>query len=179
MRNPIAQPDLGTNRRRFAPYRYVRRATRVRPGTGSWLFQNDKVRPMDAPRTWSTVYDWSFPASTSSIALARNAVSDRLADDVTSSVVDDVRLMVSELVTNAIVHARSACTVTLRMDDAGIRVEIGDGCPQTPTIRRPTPGEPHGRGLLIIDSLADRWGVDGGGAGKTVWFELRTAPADQ
>jgi len=133
---------------------------------------------MDAPRSWSTVYDWSFPASTSSIALARNAVSDRLAGVAAATVVDDVRLMVSELVTNAIVHARSACTVTLRIDDAGIRVEIGDGCPQAPTIRRPAPGEPHGRGLLIIESLADRWGVDTGDTGKTVWFELRTTPPE-
>ena len=134
---------------------------------------------MDTTRPSSTVYEWSFPASTASIALARNAVADRLGPTATAALVDDVRLMVSELVTNAVVHAHSTCTVSLRIDPSAIRIEVGDGCRQTPRMRRPEAGEAHGRGLLIIESLADCWGVEVDDDGKTVWFELRTAPASQ
>ena len=132
---------------------------------------------MDAQRAWSAEVEWSFPPTTASIASARNAVSDQLGRRTGTTTVEDIRLLVSELVTNAVVHVGSTCTVTLRTSDTVIRVEVGDGCRQIPVRRHPAPGEASGRGLLIIETVADRWGVEVGEAGKTVWFEMDTPPA--
>ena len=84
---------------------------------------------MDAQRAWSAEVEWSFPPTTASIASARNAVSDQLGRRTGTTTVEDIRLLVSELVTNAVVHVGSTCTVTLRTSDTVIRVEVGDADP--------------------------------------------------
>jgi serine/threonine-protein kinase RsbW len=87
---------------------------------------------------------------------------------------DDAVLLVSELATNALTHSASgrsgAFTVTVSHRSAGVRVEVADqGGPWTPDM---TGDELHGRGLLIVGSLARAWGVMGDDSGRTVWFEL-------
>jgi anti-sigma regulatory factor (Ser/Thr protein kinase) len=85
----------------------------------------------------------------------------------------DLRLVVSELVTNAVIHAPGQpIRVSVDVDEEGVvRGEIQDRGAGGVRLRTTTPGDPGGYGLGIVDALADDWGV---GDGSTlVWFELR------
>lgn len=86
----------------------------------------------------------------------------------------NVRLatVVSEIVTNAILHARTNFVVSVSPDPAAIRVEVTDGSASFPARRPYDATNPSGRGLAIVDAMADRWGVASEPTGKTVWFEL-------
>jgi anti-sigma regulatory factor (Ser/Thr protein kinase) len=85
-----------------------------------------------------------------------------------------VALVVTELVTNAVLHARSAPILTVAVGPSAIRVEVFDDGPGTPRLR-PLGDEPvtSGRGLALVDMVAESWGVapsgPGGAPGKTVW----------
>ncbi|MHA3701335.1 ATP-binding protein [Jatrophihabitans sp. YIM 134969] len=89
---------------------------------------------------------------------------------------DDARLLVSELVGNAVRHGRDEIILRLRPDPPGIGVAVTDHGDDMPTLPdgRPDPTVPSGRGLLIVAALASRWGVEKveAGTGKTVWFDL-------
>jgi anti-sigma regulatory factor (Ser/Thr protein kinase) len=88
---------------------------------------------------------------------------------------DDVLLCVSELVTNAVVHARSAGELRITVRSDGVRIEVDDESPDTP--RLAADGRPvGGRGLRIVDQLAASWGHATRPGGKTVWAELPVAP---
>ncbi|MFJ4682904.1 ATP-binding protein [Streptomyces sp. NPDC091377] len=82
-------------------------------------------------------------------------------------------LLTSELVTNALVHTDRDAVLTAEVGPRGLRVEVRDFVAQ-----RPRPGAPgphdgtNGRGLTLVESLADAWGVRSHGVGKSVWFEL-------
>ncbi|MFD9389466.1 ATP-binding protein [Streptomyces sp. NPDC060000] len=71
--------------------------------------------------------------------------------------VDSVLLAVSELVTNAHVHAHSAAQLILTWDEECLHVTVHDASPQLPEPRNPGDGALGGRGLLLVDALADRW----------------------
>ncbi|MFE4668792.1 SpoIIE family protein phosphatase [Streptomyces sp. NPDC056716] len=97
---------------------------------------------------------------------------------------EDVALMTSEVVTNALVHADSGVDIRMRVHGKHLRVEVRDSDP-TPPVPEPIvlsnqPGSEweHGRGLIIVDALAADWGTAPSGHGKTVWFErsIRRAP---
>jgi anti-sigma regulatory factor (Ser/Thr protein kinase) len=83
-------------------------------------------------------------------------------------------LLVSELVTNAILHGRAPLELRAQTAGAGLRVEVYDHDPSTPPILRHDFDltEPGGRGLQLVDTLADRWGWTENDGGKFVWFEL-------
>ena len=83
-------------------------------------------------------------------------------------------LLTSEAVTNAVIHARSETRLAVLFDADSLRVEVGDdeGSPLEVTERGPE--DARGRGLAIMELLADGWGVTGDQAGKTVWFQVRT-----
>ena len=85
---------------------------------------------------------------------------------------DSAELMVSELVTNAIVHARSPSTVIARDDGAMLRVEVEDHGDGLCALREADAASDGGRGLRFVDTLAERWGCASTARGKTVWFEL-------
>jgi anti-sigma regulatory factor (Ser/Thr protein kinase) len=116
----------------------------------------------------------SFRNSTASIRAARRFVAEALAP-AHAAEADAVVLMVSELATNSIRHAESDFTVALTTTRRQVRVEVTDHGTGAPAARRPSPSELSGRGLLIVDKLAHRWGVRRQPSGsKTVWF---TVPA--
>lgn len=93
------------------------------------------------------------------------------------AVVDMALLAVSELATNAIEHAESDFEVTIVVDRA-VRIAVHDGSPTPPVPRSASPDDLSGRGMSIIDTVCDAWGVVPEGAGKHVWCELRlSAPA--
>jgi anti-sigma regulatory factor (Ser/Thr protein kinase) len=86
-------------------------------------------------------------------------------------------LLISELVTNAVVH--TGCPAVLRMRLAGgaegadtVRVEVADSSARPPLPRHAHGDDTHGRGLELVDGLADRWGWRSEGAGKSIWCEI-------
>jgi anti-sigma regulatory factor (Ser/Thr protein kinase) len=86
---------------------------------------------------------------------------------------DTAELLTSELVTNAVVHVGSSSELVITTMDGGVRVEVTDHDGRLPAIETAGADATHGRGLAIVDALADAWGVDGrADNGKTVWFEL-------
>lgn len=115
---------------------------------------------------------WSFSPSAADISTARNQVADFVAVNGFAARCEDVRLMVSELVTNAIVHASSPCQITVTLTSSSLRVEVADTSSVNPTLQRPSLTEVNGRGLFIVQALATTWGVSSHHGGKTVWFEL-------
>jgi anti-sigma regulatory factor (Ser/Thr protein kinase) len=94
------------------------------------------------------------------------------------SVIDDARLLVSELVTNAVNHTRSPFSVSVAARSPKVRVAVHDRSSTIPVKSRPSSGAPSGgRGLQIVADLADDWGVVRTPLGKTVWAELSARPA--
>ncbi|GAA3115852.1 ATP-binding protein [Streptomyces echinatus] len=82
-------------------------------------------------------------------------------------------LLTSELVTNALVHTDDDAVLTAVVEPGGLRVEVRDFVARRPEVHVPdTDDDTHGRGLLLVQSLADSWGVRTHGVGKSVWFEL-------
>lgn len=89
------------------------------------------------------------------------------------AIVQDAKLVVSELATNAVTHAGSAFSVIVRGDDAGVRISVADRSPAQPRVMHASPEAPSGRGLDMVSALSDRWGVDANKDGKAVWAQLR------
>jgi DNA-binding NarL/FixJ family response regulator len=86
-----------------------------------------------------------------------------------------VELLVTELVTNAVVHASSAPRVQLLVSPLLVRVEVFDRVPELPRQRVPDVEGPGGRGLLVLERMATRWGAEPVEGGKVVWFEVDRA----
>lgn len=129
----------------------------------------------------------SLPPSASAPSRARRYVRDVLTDIGRQDLLDDAQLGVSELVTNACLHARSVLTVDVVADPAGeVRIEVGDRSPLIPQMRPSGPLGTTGRGLDMLEALG-RWGVDRDPAGgKIIWFVprgddgvVRPAPSPQ
>jgi anti-sigma regulatory factor (Ser/Thr protein kinase) len=108
-----------------------------------------------------------------SVAQARRFAVGALVD-LPSDMLNDVEVMVSELATNALVHAATSFSVTIDRREHEIYVEVTDAGVGIPTRRSPGETEPHGRGLAIVEELSDRWGTvhNAGQVGKSVWFTL-------
>jgi anti-sigma regulatory factor (Ser/Thr protein kinase) len=89
---------------------------------------------------------------------------------------DLTRLLVSELVTNAVRHGAPPIEIAVRcVGSATLQISVSDGSPARPVQREAQPRDEGGRGIALVDLISDDWGVaDRGGAGKAVWFTLRT-----
>ncbi|ARP73012.1 ATP-binding protein [Streptomyces pluripotens] len=86
---------------------------------------------------------------------------------------DTAELLTSELVTNALVHTDDDAVLTAVVTPGGLHVEVRDFVSRRPELCAPdTREDTHGRGLVLVQSLADAWGVRPHGVGKSVWFEL-------
>lgn len=91
---------------------------------------------------------------------------------------DTMALLVSELVSNVVLHARTRCCLTISQTPSRIRVEVQDGSDRLPGLRERTdPLAQSGRGMVLVDGLSAAHGVDPQPAGgKRVWFELEVPP---
>ncbi len=98
--------------------------------------------------------------------------------DARAEVRDSVSLMVSELSTNALVHAASGFDVSVDRSELTLLVSVSDRGDGAPVLRSPQSSEPHGRGLRIVAALSDEWGVlPATDEGKSVWFRVSLQPS--
>jgi anti-sigma regulatory factor (Ser/Thr protein kinase) len=104
---------------------------------------------------------------------ARRALRELLRQSGRTGRSDLAELLTSELVTNALVHTDRDAVLTATVTPGGLRVEVRDFVARRPRLRPPDARDgTHGRGLFLVDCLADAWGVRPHGVGKAVWFEL-------
>ncbi|MFF3467135.1 ATP-binding protein [Streptomyces sp. NPDC001984] len=124
-------------------------------------------------------YWFDLPALRTSVRTARDTVRDRLcAWQAPGDLCCDAVLLVSELTTNAVIHTGSGhvlCGITLTRDER-LRIEVHDDdhALVRPSGRRAGPGDESGRGLFLVQQIADRWGADRStrAEGNVVWAEL-------
>ena len=114
-----------------------------------------------------------FPATNETPAAVRRFVRDVVAQGTLECRVDDLDLLVSEVVTNAVLHGGGASVeVTVSDHGSAVRVGVVDSNPDQPVVGNPDPQRPNGRGMLLVDRIATRWGTDVlPGKTKRVWFE--------
>jgi len=125
----------------------------------------------------------------SAVAESRQLVTATLQRWQLPSLAPDAELLVSEVVTNALLHAGGAVRLSVAVGEGSLEVGVSDRSPEIP--RRPAgPGgtapsaprlaatwqEEGGRGLRLVDLVADEWGVAPLAEGKQVWFRLRVDP---
>ena len=113
-----------------------------------------------------------LPPRPSSVGEARRLVRRALNQAGREDLLETAELLVSELVTNALVHAGTPIDVALTVEDGGLRVEISDGSPHAPARRSYGPTAGTGRGLMLLEQMVREWGVELRERGKTVWFHL-------
>jgi anti-sigma regulatory factor (Ser/Thr protein kinase) len=114
----------------------------------------------------------AFEAHEESVGQARRFVSV-LISDLPEELRDAANLMVSELATNALVHASSGFDVDVDRTEAAVRISVTDQGSGRPERQSPNSSEPHGRGLQIVEALSDDWGTSSSAeTGKTVWFQI-------
>jgi anti-sigma regulatory factor (Ser/Thr protein kinase) len=118
------------------------------------------------------IASWSLRHETRSAARARHVAAGRLADWGLDSLIDTAQLLISETVTNAVRYAPGPIRLTLRRRPAALRCEVEDASPQAPRRRPDGEDAESGRGLALLDALADAWGSHPTSGGKTTWFEL-------
>jgi len=80
--------------------------------------------------------------------------------------------MATELATNCVQHARTPFKLTIHDKQGQVRIEVRDTGQGRPLPRSPTPIEPTGRGLRIVEAMSDSWGIDDSSGAKTVWFTV-------
>ncbi len=97
--------------------------------------------------------------------LGRRPYGDRIA-------AEDAQLVVSELATNAVIHAGTPFSVAVRCDGSAVRISVHDWSPLQPVMRDRNPRATSGRGLRLIAMVSQSWGVEYTADGKTVWAEL-------
>ena len=118
-------------------------------------------------------------------AAVRVMIRQLLDEEQLADMADDVLLLATELTTNAVLHAGTDLDVTVDVDATRVHVAVADGhrgelpvLDPTSAMRRPLLS--HGRGLILVDRIATRWGVVHDNSGKSVWFDIRRSdlPSD-
>ncbi|WP_432512970.1 ATP-binding protein [Kineococcus sp. SYSU DK001] len=107
---------------------------------------------------------------------ARHFVADWcIAEGVIGDVVDTLLLLTAEVVTNAVLHGRSEVVLRVGRHGSRVRVGVADENTRLPLRRESDPEALNGRGMALVEALADAHGVEVGALGKTVWFDVTTA----
>ena len=114
-----------------------------------------------------------LPEDPTAASLARRHVKETFGE-LNREAVDTLVLLVSELVANAVEHGTGPLHMMLDNVDGRVRMEIQDGSQAIPKQREASLLDEGGRGLIIVETLADAWGVRDAVGGKSVWFELDT-----
>jgi len=119
----------------------------------------------------------ALPPQASSVREARRLVRRTALRHHPPEVAETAELLVSEIVTNALVHAAPPIAMAVHLIDDSLRVEVSDGSPYTPVRRHYATTSGTGRGLMLLDEMADEWGVTPDRDGKLIWFRLGAAAA--
>lgn len=114
----------------------------------------------------------SFACELYAPSAARHFVADTLMAWGWADLVDDASIVVAELATNAVVHARSEFVVAVSTNDDVVRFSLRDGSTTLPIVKPPDPRSISGRGLMLVATIARRWGIELITDGKVVWAEL-------
>lgn len=117
-----------------------------------------------------------FPGEPASVSRARRVVADALEGWGLDHLVAEATLLVSEVVTNAVLHAGTEIELRIRRSEACVRIEVADGSSVLPAPRHYDDEAVTGRGLRILSTAAD-WGAVEHNTGKVVWFDLGAAGA--
>jgi anti-sigma regulatory factor (Ser/Thr protein kinase) len=114
----------------------------------------------------------SLPAEPASAAAARRHIRELLDAWDAADFEEAAVLLTSELVTNALLHARSAAELHVRLADGLLRVGVTDDTPAAPVRKHYGNEAATGRGIMLIETMASAWGTEPVDGGKVVWFEL-------
>jgi anti-sigma regulatory factor (Ser/Thr protein kinase) len=117
----------------------------------------------------------TLPADAASVPTARRFVRTTLERLGLTAAWEAAEMLVSEVVTNAVLHAKTVFTVEVVRDGDLVRVGVTDLSPAVPRQRTYGTDSTTGRGLRLVATLAVAWGVERTGRGKTVWFEVPAA----
>ena len=116
-----------------------------------------------------------MPGEAASVLRARRFVCVHLVEHRLLYMIDDVRLVVSELAANAVRHAHSPFTVSLGQADRAVILSVQDDSSGAPALLAPELSETAGRGVSIVDMVSEDWGVTQvPGGGKSVWASFST-----
>ncbi len=119
--------------------------------------------------------DLTLPAVPRGVPLSRQLVREICYLLDLGEVADVAELLASEVVTNAVRHAHTDCLrVVVQVSGTELKVTVADNDSRPPVLRRPAANSLGGRGLHLLDSLAEDWGVTEWPEGKAVWFSLST-----
>jgi anti-sigma regulatory factor (Ser/Thr protein kinase) len=127
-------------------------------------------------RTWQMI----LPTAAHSAGLARQATRETLDSWRCEDLAETAVLLVTELVANVVRHARATTAMRLRLHAcrSGLLIEVHDGDPCHPRPRTPAALDESGFGFVLVEALADKWGVRETPLGKAVWAELDAAYGD-
>ena len=134
----------------------------------------------DSKERWATMARAriDLPAVPTSVAEARHFLVRVAAEwRLPASQRDLAELLVAELAGNAVIHAATpfcleVCSGEAEAEDDRLHVRVTDGCDRPPVLLESPPDADRGRGLAIIDGLAEVWGVESTPTGKSVWFTV-------
>jgi hypothetical protein len=118
------------------------------------------------------VISWGLAQDAQAVGKARELVRKALAEWGLESVQDVVELVVSELVTNAVRHARGPIRLCLTCDGVRLLGAVCDGDPHLPAVGCSQVDDEGGRGLALVEAVTHRWGTQITSTGKRVWFSL-------
>ncbi|MCI3934465.1 SpoIIE family protein phosphatase [Streptomyces sp. AN091965] len=130
---------------------------------------------VDAPRSGGRLQQHVAPGDPDGLAEARHMIRAAVRAWGARGRADEIELAADELITNALMHTDGPAVVTLRVVSGGdrrLRVDVEDSSSALPRLREASDDGVSGRGLLLVDRLADVWGVDSRGSGKCVWCEF-------
>jgi anti-sigma regulatory factor (Ser/Thr protein kinase) len=113
-----------------------------------------------------------FPSTETASRSARAFLRANLETWALDGLGEVTELLTSELVSNVVRHVGSTIVLRAIRDDEQVRVEVDDTSEVVPVICHPRPLDLGGRGMVLVDTLANRWGTELHPGGKTVWFEI-------
>ncbi|MET7606239.1 ATP-binding protein [Streptomyces avermitilis] len=138
----------------------------------------------DGPVLRSFAFAAALSADREAIGRLRRGLVDLLRASGLGHLADDFALGAQELMANAVVHGcrrvhDGTIAASVRCDGQRIRFEVQDPSDEQPRVRAAADEEMSGRGMLIVEAFADRWGVEApsDGTGKSVWMEMFCTPA--
>src|SRR3954452_3965974 len=116
-----------------------------------------------------------LPPEPESASRARRFISELCrATRLSAEICETAALLVSELVTNAVIHGKTSATIEVHRPPDSLRISVRDDNPDMPAAgAHPALTAESGRGMQIVSVLADAWGVEQLETGKAIWFELR------